>query len=46
MTLKGLHFAGVAETQESVTDELKKGQIEEFSAAFHKSLYIWQWGLF
>jgi hypothetical protein len=36
MNLKGLHFAGVAETQEAVTDELKKVQKEEFSAAFQK----------
>jgi hypothetical protein len=36
MKLKGLHFAGVAEIQEGVTDELKKVQKEEFSAAFQK----------
>jgi hypothetical protein len=36
MKLKGLHFADVAEIQEAVTDELKKVQREEFSAAFHK----------
>jgi len=36
MKLKGLHFAGVAEIQEAVTDELKKVQKEEFSAAFQK----------
>jgi hypothetical protein len=34
--LKGLHFADVAEIQEAITDELKKTQKEEFSAAFHK----------
>jgi hypothetical protein len=34
MTLKGLHFAGVAEIQEAVTDELKKVQKEEFMAVF------------
>jgi hypothetical protein len=34
--LKGLHFADVAEIQEAVTDELKKVQNEEFSAAFQK----------
>jgi len=34
-TLKGLHFADVAEIQEAVTDELKV-QKEEFSAAFQK----------
>ena len=34
--LKGLHFADDAEIQETVTDELKKVQKEEFSAAFHK----------
>jgi len=50
--LKGPHFADVAEIQEAVTDELKKVQKEEFSAAFHKlygrekSLYICQWSLF
>jgi len=32
--LKGLHFADVPEIQESITDELKKVQKEEFSAAF------------
>jgi hypothetical protein len=36
MKLKGLHFADVAEFQESVTDELKRVQKEEFSAAFQK----------
>jgi hypothetical protein len=36
MNLKGLHFADVAEIQEAVTDELKKVQKEEFSAAFQK----------
>jgi len=36
MKLKGLHFADVAEIQEAVTDELKKVQKEEFSAAFQK----------
>ena len=36
MKLKGLHFADVAEIQEAVTDELKKVQREEFSAAFQK----------
>ena len=30
MKLKGLHFAGVAEIQEAVTDDLKKVQKEEF----------------
>jgi hypothetical protein len=34
--LKGLHFVNVAEIQEAVTDELKKVQKEEFSAAFQK----------
>jgi hypothetical protein len=34
--LKGLHFAHVAEIQEAVTEELKKVQKEEFSAAFQK----------
>jgi len=34
--LKGLHFADVAEIQAAVTDELKKVQKEEFSAAFQK----------
>jgi hypothetical protein len=51
MKLKGLHFADEAAIQEAVTDELKKVQREEFSAAFqklqlHKSLYICQWSLF
>ena len=32
----GLHFAHVAEIQEAITDELKKVQKEEFSAAFRK----------
>ena len=36
MKLKGLHFATVAEIQEAVTDELKKVQKEEFSAASQK----------
>jgi len=36
MKLKGLHFAGVTEIQEAVTEELKKVQKEEFSAAFQK----------
>jgi len=36
MKLKGLHFADVAEIQEAVTDELKKVQKEEYSAAFQK----------
>jgi len=34
--LKGPHFADVAEIQEAVTDELKKFQKDEFSAAFQK----------
>jgi len=36
MKLKGLHFADVAEIQEAVTDELKKVEKGEFSAAFQK----------
>jgi hypothetical protein len=36
MKLKGLHFADVAEIQEAITDELKKGQQEEFLAASQK----------
>ena len=36
MKLKGLHCADVAEIQEAVTDELKKVQQEEFTAAFQK----------
>jgi hypothetical protein len=36
MALEGLQFANVAEIQEVVTDELKKIQKEEFSAAFQK----------
>jgi len=38
MKIKGLHFADVAEIQEALTDELKKVQKEEFSAAF-QTLY-------
>jgi len=34
--LKGLHIADVAEIQEVVTDEWKKVQTEEISAAFQK----------
>jgi hypothetical protein len=34
--LKELHFADVAGIQEAVTDELKKVQKQEFSAAFQK----------
>jgi len=34
--LKGLHFAGVAEIRGAVTEELKKVQKEEFSAAFQE----------
>jgi len=36
MKLKGLQLADVAEIQEAVTDELKKVQKGEFSAAFQK----------
>ena len=36
MKLKGLHFVDVTEIQEAVTEELKKFQKEEFSAAFQK----------
>jgi hypothetical protein len=36
MKLKRLHFADVAKIQEAVTDELKKAQKDEFSAAFQK----------
>jgi len=36
MKLQGLHFADFAEIQEVITDELKKVQKEEFSAAFQK----------
>jgi hypothetical protein len=36
MKFKRLHFADVAEIQEAATDELKKVQKEEFSAAFQK----------
>jgi hypothetical protein len=53
MKLQGLHFADVAEIQAAVTDELKKVQKEEFSAAFQKLydcakayIYICQWSLF
>ena len=37
--VKRLHFANVAEIQEAVTDELKKVEKEEFSAAFQKMYY-------
>jgi hypothetical protein len=36
MKLKELQFAGVAEIQGAVTDELKKVQKQEFSAVFQK----------
>ena len=36
MKLQGLHFGDVAEIQGAVNDELRKVQIEEFSAAFQK----------
>ena len=36
MKFKGIHFGDVAEIQEIITDELKKVQKEEFSAAFQK----------
>jgi len=36
MKFKGLHLADVAEIQEVETDELKKVQKVEFSAAFQK----------
>jgi hypothetical protein len=36
MNLKRLHFADVAKIQEAITDELKKVQKGEFSAAFQK----------
>jgi hypothetical protein len=36
MKLKGLNFSDVAEIQVAVTDELKKVQKENFSAAFQK----------
>jgi histone-lysine N-methyltransferase SETMAR len=36
MKLKGLHFTNAAEIQEAGTNELKKVQKEEFSAAFQK----------
>jgi len=36
MKLEWLHFADVAEIQEAVSDELKKVQKEEFSAASQK----------
>jgi superfamily I DNA and RNA helicase len=36
MKLKGLHFADVSEIQETITDEVKKVQKEEFSVAFQK----------
>ena len=36
MKLKGLRFADVAEIQGAVTNELKKVQKEDISAAFQK----------
>jgi histone-lysine N-methyltransferase SETMAR len=36
INFRGLHFGDVAEIQEALTDELKKVQKEEFSAAFWK----------
>jgi hypothetical protein len=36
MKSKGLQLVDVAEIQEAVTDEIKKIQKEEFSAAFQK----------
>jgi len=36
MKLKGPHFADVVETQESMTDKLKKVQKEDFLADFQK----------
>ena len=36
MKLKGPHFPGIAEIQEAITDELRKVEREEFSAAFQK----------
>jgi len=51
MKLKGLHFADVAEIQQTVTDELKKVQKKELFGSFsetvrkRKSLYIYQWNL-
>jgi hypothetical protein len=53
MKLKGLHFADVAAIRETVTDELKKVQKEELSAAVQKLYHlakacicICQWGIF
>jgi hypothetical protein len=52
MKFKGLHYVDVTKIQEAVTDELKKVQIQEFSAALrpHKRLYIYiyicQWSSF
>jgi hypothetical protein len=39
MKLNGLQLAAVAEFQEAVTDELKKVQKEQFSAASQKLYY-------
>jgi hypothetical protein len=36
MKLKRFHFADVAEIHETVTDEVKKVQKEEFSTAYQK----------
>jgi hypothetical protein len=36
MELKGPHFTDVSEIQETITDEVKKVQKEEFSSDFQK----------
>jgi len=38
MKLKGLHFADVAEIQEAVTDELKKGPKRGIFGSFSESV--------
>jgi hypothetical protein len=51
MKLNGLYFMGVAEIQETITDELKNVQKEEFPAAFqklydHAKAYIYSSGAY
>ena len=46
MKSKGPHFADVAEIQEAVTDELRKVQKEEFSAALKKACIYVYWAYF
>jgi hypothetical protein len=40
MKLKGVHSADVTEIQEAITEELKKGQKEEFLVVFRNCILI------